>query len=89
MTEPQDFLEYLVKGLVDNPNDVKVTKTVDDMGVLLTLDVNSADMGQIIGRQGKTAIAIRTLVRVCGMKSQARVNVKINEPNKEISPDEE
>lgn len=85
MTEPQDFLEYIVKGLVDNPDDVKVTKTVDEMGVLLTLDLNPADMGQIIGRQGKTAIAIRTLVRVCGMKSQARVNVKINEPNKDVS----
>jgi len=83
MTEPQDFLLYIVKGLVDNPDDVKVTKTVDDMGVLLTLDVNPEDMGQVIGRQGATAKAMRTLVRVCGMKSQARVNVKINEPEKE------
>lgn len=83
MIEPQDFLEYLVKGIVDNPDDVTVTKTVDEMGVLLTLDVNPEDMGQIIGRQGATAKAIRTLVRVCGMKGHARVNVKINEPNKE------
>lgn len=85
MTEPQDFLEYIVKGLVDNPDDVKVTKTVDDMGVLLTLEVNPEDMGQIIGRQGATAKAIRTLIRVAGMKTQARVNVKIVEPNKEES----
>ncbi len=83
MTEPQDFLEYIVKGLVANPDDVKVTKTVDEMGVLLTLDVNSEDMGQVIGREGATAKAMRTLIRVCGMKSQARVNVKINEPQKE------
>ncbi|MFT6829658.1 MAG: putative RNA-binding protein YlqC (UPF0109 family) [Candidatus Paceibacteria bacterium] len=83
MTEPEDFLTYIVKGLADNPDDVKVTKTVDDMGVLLTLDVNPEDMGQIIGRQGATAKALRTLVRVCGMKGQARVNVKINEPDKE------
>ena len=83
MTEPQEFLEYLAKGLVDNPEDVSVVKTVDEMGVLLTLDVNPEDMGQIIGRQGATAKAIRTLVRVCGMKSQARVNVKISEPSKE------
>lgn len=82
MTEPQDFLEYIVKGLVENPDDVNVTKTVDEMGVLLTLDVNPADMGQIIGRQGATAKAMRTLVRVAGMKNQARVNVKINEPDK-------
>lgn len=89
MTEPQDFLEYIVKGLADHPDDVKVTKTIDEMGVLLTLDVNPEDMGQIIGRQGATAKAIRTLVRVCGMKTQARVNVKINEPNKENAGDAE
>jgi len=87
MTEPQDFLEYIVKGMVDNPEEVTVTKTVDDMGTLLTLDVNPEDMGQIIGRQGATAKAIRTLVRVCGMKSEARVNVKINEPNREEPQD--
>ncbi len=83
MIEPQDYLAYLVKGLVDNPDDVAVTKTVDDMGVLLTLDVNPADMGQVIGRQGNTAKAIRTLVRVAGMKTNARVNVRINEPEKD------
>lgn len=83
MIEPQAYLETIVKGLVDYPDDVKVTKTVDDMGVLLTLEVNPEDMGQIIGRQGATAKAMRTLVRVCGMKTQARVNVKIDEPNKE------
>lgn len=83
MIEPENFLETIVKGIVENPDDVAVVKTVDDMGVLLTLDVNPADMGQVIGRQGATAKAIRTLVRVCGMQSQARVNVRINEPNKE------
>lgn len=83
MTEPQEFLEYLSKGLVDNPDDVNVVKSVDEMGTLLTLSVNPEDMGQIIGRQGATAKAIRTLVRVCGMKSEARVNVKINEPVKD------
>jgi predicted RNA-binding protein YlqC (UPF0109 family) len=88
MIEPEVFLETIAKGIVDNPDDVVVVKTVDDMGVLLTLDVNSADMGQVIGRQGATAKAIRTLVRVCGMKSQARVNVRINEPNKEELPAE-
>ena len=84
MTEPQEFLEYLVKGMVENPDAVIATKTVDDMGVLLTLDVHPDDMGQVIGRQGATAKAIRTLVRVCGMKSNARVNVRINEPNKNL-----
>ena len=81
--EPQEFLEYLVKGLVDNPDDVKVEKTVDDIGTLLTLSVNPSDMGQVIGRQGATAKSIRTLVRVAGMKTGARVNVKITEPEGE------
>ena len=74
------FLEYIVKALVDNPNDVKIDRTVDEMGVLITMTVNAADMGKIIGRQGNTAKAIRTLLRVIGMKNNARVNLKINEP---------
>jgi predicted RNA-binding protein YlqC (UPF0109 family) len=76
----QDFLEYVVKMLVDNPDDVKVSRQVDEMGVLLTLDVNPADMGKVIGRSGNTAKAIRILLRVVGMKNNARVNLKINEP---------
>ncbi len=76
----QEFLEYVVKALVDNPNDVKVARQVDEMGVLLTLDVHSADMGKVIGRSGNTAKAIRILLRVVGMKNNARVNLKINEP---------
>jgi len=80
MDRDVEFLEYVVKALVDNPDGVKVTRTVDEMGVLLTLDVNPADMGKIIGRQGNTAKAIRTLLRVVGMKNNARVNLKINEP---------
>jgi uncharacterized protein len=74
------FLEYVVKALVDNPNDVKIERTVDEMGVLVKLTVSPADMGKIIGRQGNTAKAIRTLLRVIGMKNNSRVNLKINEP---------
>jgi len=80
MHTDQEFLEYLVKALVDNPNDVKVERQVDEMGVLLTLDVNPADMGKVIGRSGNTAKAIRILLRVVGMKNNARVNLKISEP---------
>jgi len=80
MQADQAFLEYLVKAMVDNPNDVKVDRKVDEMGVLISLSVNEADMGKIIGRQGNTAKAIRTLLRVIGMKNNARVNLKINEP---------
>lgn len=80
MSDDKAFLEYIVKALVDNPDDVKIDRTVDEMGVLITMTVNSADMGKIIGRQGNTAKAIRTLLRVIGMKNNARVNLKINEP---------
>ena len=78
--EDQQFLETVVRSLVDHPDDVKISRTVDEMGVLLTLDVNAEDMGKIIGRSGNTAKAIRTLLRVVGMKHDARVNLKINEP---------
>jgi len=76
----QEYLEYVVKGLVDHPQDVKITRVVDEMGVLLTLDLNPEDMGKVIGKKGNTAKAIRTLLRVVGMKNHARVTLKINEP---------
>lgn len=78
--QDQAFLEYVIKALVDHPEEVKVERRVDEMGVLLTLDVNPADMGKVIGRSGNTAKAIRILLRVVGMKNNARVNLKINEP---------
>ncbi|MEZ4103551.1 MAG: KH domain-containing protein [Candidatus Paceibacterota bacterium] len=74
------FLSYVVKSLVDNENEVKIDRKVDEMGVLLTLSVARDDMGKIIGRQGNTAKAIRTLLRVIGMKNNSRVNLKIDEP---------
>lgn len=76
----QEFLEFVVKGLVENPDSVKIGRAVDEMGVLLTLDLHPDDMGKVIGRSGNTAKAIRTLLRVVGMKHNARVNLKINEP---------
>jgi hypothetical protein len=79
-TGDQEFLTYLVKSLVDHPDDVKVERKVDEMGVLLTLRVNQADMGQVVGRQGSTAKAIRSLLRIVGIKNNARVNLKIEEP---------
>ncbi len=80
MDRDQQFLEYVVKALVDNPDDVKINRTVDEMGVLLTMSVNQDDMGKVIGRSGATAKAIRTILRVVGMKNDARVNLKIEEP---------
>ncbi len=76
----QEFLEYLVKALVDSPDAVKTDRKVDEMGVLITLKVDPADMGKIIGRNGQTAKAIRSLLRVVGVKNNARVNLKIEEP---------
>ena len=76
----REFLEFVVKSLVDNPSAVQIDRKVDEMGVLLTLKVDPTNMGQIIGRNGNTAKAIRTLLRVVGMKNNARVNLKIEEP---------
>lgn len=78
--QDQEFIEYVVKMLVDNPNDVSTDRTVDEMGVLITLKVNPQDLGQVIGRQGQTAKAVRTLLRVVGARNHARVNLKIYEP---------
>lgn len=76
----QQFVEYVVKALVENPDAVKVERSVDDMGTLLELTVDPADMGKVIGKAGATAKSIRTLLRVLGAKSDERVNLKIVEP---------
>lgn len=76
----QEFLEFLVKAIVDHPEEVKVDRKVDEMGVLLSLRVHPQDMGQVVGRQGATAKAIRSLLRIVGIKHDARVNLKIEEP---------
>lgn len=80
MDQDHAFLDYVIKALVDNPDAVAISRTVDEMGVLLTLTVHPDDMGKIIGRDGNIAKALRTLLRVVGMKHNARVNLKINEP---------
>ena len=76
----QEFVEYVVKAIVNHPDDVRVDRKVDEMGVLLTLKVNPEDMGTLIGRAGSTAKAIRTLTRIVGLRNNARVNLKIEEP---------
>lgn len=75
-----EFVEYVVKSIVDHPEDVKLDRDIDEMGVLITLTVNPEDMGQVIGRSGATAKSVRTLLRVIGARNNARVNLKINEP---------
>jgi len=76
----KDFVEYIVKAIVDHPEDVKVDRRVDEMGVLLTLKTHPEDMGEVIGRHGATAKALRTLLRIVGLRHHARVNLKIEEP---------
>ncbi len=76
----QEFVEYIVKQLVNHPEDVKVEKSLDERGVLLTLYVNPQDMGFVIGRKGQVARAIRTLLRVIGARNNAILNLKIHEP---------
>ncbi len=78
----QEFLEAVVKALCDHPEDAKITRTVDEMGVLLSLKVHPNDMGQIIGKKGATVQAIRHLVRIVGLKNHARVTLRIEEPDK-------
>lgn len=80
MEADQQFVETLVKAIVNNPDDVKTTRTIDERGVLITLDVNPTDMGYVIGREGQTARSVRTLLKIVGAKHNARVNLKINEP---------
>ncbi len=86
------FLEYILKAIVDFPDQVKVTRTIDQLGVLLTVELAKQDMGTVIGKSGQTAKALRVLLRVIGAKENAHVNMKIldNDKNEtqEISSDQ-
>jgi UPF0109 protein CPn_0720/CP_0026/CPj0720/cpB0748 len=79
MTIDQQFVEYIVKNLVENPEDVKVERTIDEKGVLLTLSVNKEDLGRIIGRRGATAQSLRALLRALALKNNAHYNLKISD----------
>lgn len=76
-TIDQQFVEYIVKTLVNNPDKVEIDRTIDEKGVLLSLEVDPEDVGRIIGRRGATAQSIRTLLRALGTKNDARYNLKI------------
>lgn len=80
MEKDQKFVEDVVKAIVDTPDKVTTERTIDEMGVLIKLTVDPSDMGKVIGKDGKTAKSIRTLLRVLGAKNNARVNLKIVEP---------
>ncbi len=81
--EDKVFLETIVKELVDKPEDVVVEREVDERGVLLTLKVNPEEMGKIIGKQGQTARALRTLLKIVGNKMNSYINLKVYEPERE------
>lgn len=79
-TSEKTYLLNLVQPIVSLPDEVVVTESTDEMGVLLTVSVNKADMGRLIGKQGANANAIRTLVRQLGFTNNKRISIKINEP---------
>jgi len=87
MEDDQKFLEMIVKTIVAHPDDVKVDREIDERGVLLTLNIHPEDMGFVIGRRGQTAQAIRTLLKIVGAKNNARVNLKIAEPEGSTRPE--
>lgn len=76
----QEFLEYVVKSIVSEPNAVKIERKVDELGVLYTLDVALVDVPKVIGRDGRIAQAIRLLLKVVGFGEKVRANLKINAP---------
>ena len=87
MEQDQAFVEMIVKAIVNHPDDVKTERKIDERGVLITLNIHQEDMGYVIGKQGQTARAIRTLLKIVGAKSDARVNLKINEPEGSTRPE--
>ena len=76
-TIDQQFVEYIIKSLVEHPDDVVVERLIDEKGVLLTLTVNPEDLGRVSGKRGGTAQSVRTLLRAWGTKNDARYNLKI------------
>lgn len=77
VTIDQQFVEFVVKSLVSNPDAVQIERIVDEKGVLLSLTVDPEDLGRVIGKHGATAQSIRTLLRSLGKKNDARYNLKI------------
>lgn len=85
-TIDQQFVEYIVKSLVGNPDAVKIERRIDEKGVLLELTVDPEDLGRVIGKRGATAQSLRTLLRALGTKQDARYNLKIIDPSGGTGP---
>lgn len=86
-TIDKQFVEYIAKTLVDNPDAVEVERTIDERGVLLQLHVAPEDLGRVIGRAGSTAKSIRTLLRALSVKNDARYNLKIVDSEDPVQSD--
>ncbi|MBB1564752.1 KH domain-containing protein [Candidatus Gracilibacteria bacterium] len=71
------FLDYIVKSIVTNKDAVKIERKEDELGVLLTLSLDKADMGTVIGKGGNTINSIRTLVRIFGLQIDKKINIKV------------
>ena len=91
MTDPTkailglDFLRFVLEALVEDSDELKVDGRLDDLGILLTVQVSDRDMGKLIGKGGQTVKALRTLIRVIGGNSSLRINIKILEPDGQVS----
>ncbi|MCC6639457.1 KH domain-containing protein [Candidatus Falkowbacteria bacterium] len=79
----QEFATVLVKAIVSKPEAVVIDRIVDDRGVLLTVHVDQSDLGYVIGKQGATAQSLRTILKAIGAKSNARINLKIDQPDRQ------
>lgn len=86
MEQDQQFVEDVIRAIVNKPDKVRTERTVDERGVLITLHVDQEDMGYVIGRSGQTARAVRTLLKIVGAKNNARVTLKIIEPEGSTHP---
>lgn len=82
MTDDQSFIDFIVRAIVENPDSVSITRTVDERGVLLELTCHADDVGRVIGKRGATAQSMRTLLRALGAKNDARYNLKIIDPTR-------
>lgn len=85
----QQFIEYIVKSLVGNPEAVTIARRIDEKGVLLELTVDPEDLGRVIGKRGATAQSLRTLLRALGTKNEARYNLKIIDNGEPRAPRDE
>ena len=87
-TIDEQFVMYIVQGVVEHPDDVRIERTEDDKGILLSLTVNPEDLGRIIGKKGQTAQALRNLLRALGMKNDAHYHLKIVDTDQENTSDD-